>query len=56
MIVHCDFCGNTFRTFKWNNRTCEGCKRRGAPSQSELEWIRYEKAAREYAKQRRRKK
>ena len=58
--VNCDFCGKEFEftpeefKVRWMERTCDDCKKDGAPSQAEDKWEQYEKQAKEYSTRKRR--
>ena len=41
VMVHCDFCGDAFKPFAWDQRTCHRCAAKGAPDQSKSEWAKY---------------
>lgn len=51
MAIHstrCDFCGRGFTTQVWNQRTCVACAVAGAPDQSQLSGVAYQRALRRY--------
>lgn len=48
MRVTCDFCMLNFDAHFYVDRTCSKCKKKGCPSQAEMEFEEYQKVVRRF--------
>ena len=48
MRVMCDFCMLNFDARFYVDRTCNKCKKKGCPSQADMEFEEYQKAVRRF--------